>query len=61
MNDQEAKQALSEARSLVRREGLALARARKVAELALLEEELAKRAFDHSVSVFVAASEEVAP
>ena len=61
MNDQEAKQALAEARASVRREGLAYTAAGQRAEDALLDAEIAKRKFDRSVTAFVAASEEVAP
>ena len=61
MNDQEAKQALAEARASVRCEGLALRAATENADDALTRAELAKRMYDRAVRAFVTASEEVAP
>ena len=61
MSDQEARQALAEARASVRREGLALKAAAEIAEDALLRFELAQRTSDRAIRAFVAASVEVAP
>ena len=61
MSDQEARQALAEARASVRREGLALRDATENMDDALVRAEMAKRMYDRAVRAFVAASEEVAP